>query len=195
MLPVRRRRLLRTTLPSNCLMGVVREKLFIDRTEPKALHSEEVADGREEDFIAALKIRRAVRGLGIKALANRAPHVDVPFPIAIFLLPQNHVLDFHGRLATGELQSGASDFETSVSKRFEIDSLKLHRAEPHRVDSDLPEAFDVLQARDHFRTRRHYTRILGINSIQRLEISMSDHFFFKDSVRFLNVRRQGWIHR
>ena len=54
--------------------GVVIEKLFIDRTEPDALHSEEtleeddsflsigsetwdyeIADGREEEFIAALK--------------------------------------------------------------------------------------------------------------------------------------------
>ena len=54
--------------------GVVIEKLFIDRTEPDALHSEEaleeddsflsigsetwdyeIADGREDEFIAALK--------------------------------------------------------------------------------------------------------------------------------------------
>ena len=54
--------------------GVVLEKLFIDRTEPEAMHSEEaleeddsflsigsetwdyeIADGREDEFIAALK--------------------------------------------------------------------------------------------------------------------------------------------
>ena len=54
--------------------GVVLDKVFLDRTEPSALHSEEsleeddsflsvgsetwdyeVADGREDDFIAALK--------------------------------------------------------------------------------------------------------------------------------------------